>query len=588
MSDFIFSRRNLVQNTITKEIQSIYKDDKPVVQEYHGHWGSFGVSKNLYNGFNPYEDNEYIVAVIGGPVLMFRNNSFISDEDCSDGTIAIFQRWLNGEIKWDEDLSGPFVVLILNKNTGTIICFTDLMSFIPVYTFRSSNDFILSTHVDILAIISNQYEIDEVSQIDFILHGVVTYPYTTYKNILQIAPATEHKILSKSNDLISNSYWKPDDKIKYTSINHTAIQLRESIQEYINKIISKSENFAQFISGGEDSRTLSAMLQNQRRDAFIFLDKMNREGETAKKIASIYGAKFKLATRDRLHYLNILPSCSDLVGSGAQYHHAHTYGFHESCKLQSYSAVFGGLLADAMLKGSHIKKIRRTGKIPLIPEVKDKNYSAGSLLRNPLFNKDFLSQLTKRRQDHLRYIKSFRTESAEEWFELWPSSMNKNIANLHCNRRLFRSYEPFMSKDVVKISANIPQNWKLNRKLFHKFAKPLLKPSKYLQHGDGWYPYFSWHLKSIIYPIVSVNRRFKKIVGVNEGNQGPWGEWNIITSSELWLNHIEEYTNGLEILYPALNEKDLVKILNSDELDTLQRVNLLQILYLNVRNKVYL
>src|SRR5699024_8963541 len=128
-----------------------------------------------------------------------------------------------------------------------------------------------------------------------------------------------------------------------------------------------------------------------------------REGETAQKVASIYGANFKLATRDKLHYLNILPYCSELVGSGSQYHHAHTFGFHKSCKLHSYSAVFGSLLADALLKGSHIKRIRRTGLLPFIPELKRKAYSASNPITNPIFKQDVLEELTKRRKVHLEY-----------------------------------------------------------------------------------------------------------------------------------------------------------------------------------------
>src|SRR5699024_2154551 len=135
----------------------------------------------------------------------------------------------------------------------------------------------------------------------------------------------------------------------------------------------------------------------------------------------------------------------------------------------------------------------------------------------------------------------FRSESAEEWFELWPSSMNMNIPNLHANRRLFRSYEPFMSNEVVKISATIPQKWKLNRRIFHKMAKPLLEPTKWIQHGDGWYPYFSWPFKSIVYAFMRINRKVGKVVGFNKGNQGPWGEWKTVTSDKEWHNSVKEY-----------------------------------------------
>ena len=92
---------------------------------------------------------------------------------------------------------------------------------------------------------------------------------------------------------------------------------------------------------GEDSRLISALLPKDiQRDAFIFLDGMNREGKIAEKAAVAYGAEFNLATRSKTFYLDILPECTDLVGSGSQYAHVHTYKFHKSCQLDEYPAVF--------------------------------------------------------------------------------------------------------------------------------------------------------------------------------------------------------------------------------------------------------
>src|SRR5690625_3696764 len=126
----------------------IYNEDTPSVQEFHGEWGSLGVSKNIYHGFDPYEDEEFIVVVVGGPVLMFRDNRFLNDKVSSEGTKAIYYRWQAGEMKWDTDLSGHFTVLFVNKQTSEVTCITDLMSFIPVYSYRDTSSTVLSTHVE--------------------------------------------------------------------------------------------------------------------------------------------------------------------------------------------------------------------------------------------------------------------------------------------------------------------------------------------------------------------------------------------------------------------------------------------------------
>lgn len=584
MSDFVFSRINIEKGRLTEVIQSIYNEDPPSVKEFHGKWGSLAVTRNIYNGFQHYETDKHICIVIGGPLLSYRDNTFINNNGSTvEGTKSIYHRMINDLVQWDDDLSGPFVILLVNKENLEVECITDLMSFIPVYKFCNSENIILSTHVDILARVAKQEKIiDLVSQADFIIHGTVTYPYTCYSNIMQIAPASKHLIKSDQYQLFSESYWIPEEKNKYNSINEAAKDLRNSLQSYVNTVMSNATKIAHFISGGEDSRTLAGLIpKGCKRDAFIFLDNMNREGKIAKKAAEAYGSSFNIATRSKTHYLEILPTCANLVGQGSQYMHAHTFGFHKSCRLNEYSSVFGGLFSDALLKGARIKKKKIFRGVPFLPQIKRSDYSVTETLNNNLFKSNILKELTHRRQSHLNYIKSFRKESAEEWFELWPSSMNVNIPNIHVNRRLFKSYEPFMSNDIVKISASVPQKWKLNRRLFQRAVKPFLKPTKWLLHGDGRLPYFPWYINSFIQFFIWSSQQVAKRIGLVKGNQGPWGEWSFILKSNEWQLAIKNYSAGIKPLNTILEIKDPALLFKDNRLSDRQKVNLLQVMFFN-------
>lgn len=577
MSDFVYSVNSKPKGFITNKIQSIYNNKIPQIKEIHGEWGSLGFSENLYNGFNVYENKEFITIVLGGPLLMFCENEFINKNDNYDGSKAIFERWKNGEMNWDEDLSGPFTVLILNKESSQFFCINDLMAFIPVYSYQSNSELVLSSHVDVLAkVVNKTKDIDETSLSDFILHGVITYPFTMYKNIRQLQPASEHK--GAKFKIVTESYWLPYEEKKYKSINMAATELRKSIEKNIKMVTKESNSIAQFISGGEDSRVLSGIMKTYSRDAFVFLDQMNREGKIAAKIAKLYGANFKPFIRDQFHYLNILPTCSKLVSSNFQYQHAHTYGFHRKCNLNEYDAVFGGLYSDALLKGSRIKTSKISGRLPFIPEIRIQKDIIDNLKDITFIKKNLILKLIKRRKAHLDYIQSFREATADEWFELWPSSMNPAIANLHANRRLFRSYEPFLANDIIKISASIPQKWKLNRRLFHKMAKPLLKDSRLVKHSGGWYPYYSWVLKSIMDPIAYFSRNIGRKTGVIQGNQGPWSEWDELVKTKKWNEKFEDYKKNSYKLENVINQ-DINKIFYSEKLNTTQKVNMLQILY---------
>src|SRR5699024_3172510 len=114
-------------------------------------------------------------------------------------------------------------------------------------------------------------------------------------------------------------------------------------------------------------------------------------------------------------------------------------------------------------------------KIPFLMDIKDEKHSMFGSFKSNIFPRELVMQLQTRREQHLNYIQEFREkDSSNEWFELWPSSMNRNIPNIHTNRRLFKSYEPFTCNEIVKISVSVRQDWKLNRKLFHKAVRPYL------------------------------------------------------------------------------------------------------------------
>lgn len=578
MSDFIYSRKVVAGAQLKMEIQKIYPQEEAVVNEYNGDWGTLAISRNLYNGFQPYETTEHIFVVLGGPVLNFQDNGFLTEDNEVEGAQAIYNYWRSGKISWDEDLSGPFIILIIDKNTAELTFISDLMSFIPVFIYQNSSNFMLSTHIDALARATDQQDkIDLVSQVDFILHGVVTYPFTSYTNLRQLAPATVHTFSNNESDPIYTSYWLPEERNSYKSIDKAAGEVRNGLLSYVNAVVKRMTHIAQFISGGEDSRTVSGLLPKEcKRDAFVFLETMNREGKIAKKAAEAYGANFNIATRSPIHYLEILPACSDLVGSGSEYRHVHAYGFHKSCRLNKYPAVFGGLYSDALLKGSRIRKSRNYG---IFPQVKDGSYSPAIPCKHKIFSPGVMAELTRRRQAHLSYLKTFRQESAEEWFELWPSSMNKCIPNIHGNRRLFRSYEPFLTKEVVKVSASVPQKWKLDRRLFQKVTKPFHKPTKWLFHGHGHLPYFPWYINNLISLPTKVFRKIQKRTGFKKTLEGPWYDWQIILASEEWDNLVSKYGENIKAFEPLLEGKDLKEILKNGCLDGGQQVNFLQGLY---------
>jgi hypothetical protein len=586
MSDFIYSSVSKSKGELPKYIQRIYHTDKPKVYEYHGTWGSLAVSRNLYNGFQPLETDTHIFVVVGGPVLCFRSNDFLTGNNPTAGTEEIYERWQTGSIKWDEDLSGPFVVLVVDKKSTKIQCITDLMMFIPVYQYAQDGIVMLGTQVDALAAAADHLEeLDHVSLVDFVLNNAVTYPYTFFKRIRQCNLAAVH-----SFDLLGQElrvfepeiYWLPAaGNNLYKNIDQAAKALRECLQVYISRVTENMEEVAQFLSAGEDSRALAGMLPRKlKRNAFVFLDSMNREGRIAKNVASAYGARFHAEFRGETHYLDILPEASDLIGSGFQHKHAHSLGFHKTCALDRYPAVFGGFSSDVYLKAFFIRKIRGAHRFPFLPQFFIPGETRSKLINNSFFSDELLSGINRRRKDHLKKIMEVRKDTAHEWFMIWPNTMRPAMANLYSNRRLFRIYEPFMCNEVVKISASVPTVWKLNRRLFHKTVRPFLEPSRLIFSNDGRFPYFPWWLNTPIQFYVWLVMKIFTLMGLMRNNQGPWGDWNRVMKSRRWKDAILRYSNGFEPIRQIATTDSAEKIFKGNKLKMEQKINFIQLLYI--------
>lgn len=555
MSDFIYTSSSTDAGMLATVLTSIYLTDPPVTQTFQGDWGALAVTNSRYRGFQPVDEDKYLCVIIGGPVLCFRNNSFLVGNDSPDGTKAIMMRWLDGKMNWSEDLSGPFAALLINKRDKIITWVTDLMLFIPVYQYGQGKRFAVGTHVDSLAQATKQRgNWDEASIADFIIHDVVTYPYTFYTKIRQCRPASlyiYHKGVDTSFDSLPAPYWVPEENNAYPGIDEAAESLRSGIKGYIDRVTDQMDHVAQFLSAGEDSRAVAGMLpEHIRRDAFIFLDRMNREGRIAEKVAKTYGVRFVPDFRTKTHYLDIMPEASRLVGSGHQYIHAHSLVFNRKHHLDRYTAVFGGYLADSLLKAQYALKSTMIKGYGFLPQRLTEGEMRSQRVSHPMFADELLDVITSRRMNHLKEIIKIRPVSAHEWFVLWPMTMRTTMPYFHSTRRLFSSYEPFMSSESVRCSASVKTEWKLNRALFNRAFRPALKKSCLIRHADGRYPYLPWWASFPFQVSTLALRSIQRKFVSNKVNEGPWSDLRevslmidscdkspkMLVDAEYWIN----------------------------------------------------
>jgi len=556
MPDFIYSNNADYADRLAQSLLDAYPPHDTKIHRLVGEWGALIMRENHYHGFSPLETDTHLVGILGGPVLQFRDNSFLTHSPSSDGTRSLYERWIAGNLVWRDDLSGPFCAVIIDKRTQDVRFITDLMSFIPLFEHRFKDSITVGSHVDMVAAATNEHKnIDRVSAADFILHDIITFPYTLYSSISQLSPGSETTYRSGHKKKVT-SYWHPSEVYPY-SFEESTERLRNGLQNYISQFTKSMSRTAQFVSGGEDSRVLCDLMpKHLKRDGYIFLDQMNREGNTAKKVADCYGINFTPIYRHSTYYADILEFATDLVGSGVQYAHAHSAGLYLRCDLPDYSAVVGGYLADSLLKGMFSYKMPATNRFPFLPEIALEGESRTKKIESPLIPKKLTQEVTARRRSRFQQVKEIRPHSAHEWFTLWPASMEAGIPNFWSTRRLFRSYEPFLCHDLVKLSARTPINWKLNRKLFHNSVKPYLRKSKSVLHANGYNPYYSKLRNLPLHFSTWLFRLTSKRLGVTKDNQGPWGNKTTLRKSRAWKEKETMYLRSLKQVTEILEEVD--------------------------------
>lgn len=92
------------------------------------------------------------MVVLGGPVFYFRDNPFLTGGNSTEGTQAFLGRFLVGKLDLENDVSGPFQLLIIDKLENAVTCITDLMLFIPDYVCKDETSVTFGSHVDAVAV----------------------------------------------------------------------------------------------------------------------------------------------------------------------------------------------------------------------------------------------------------------------------------------------------------------------------------------------------------------------------------------------------------------------------------------------------
>ncbi len=580
MCDFIYTNKKKSSSKLKECFNRVYEEEVEL-SVFSSENCTLAFSENIYNGFKSYKVDNYICVVIGGPVLKFRTNTFISKKESNEGTKSIYDRWIKDDnMKWDEDLDGPFVILLFDTLAGSLKVITDMLSFIPVYQNISDTHTVVGTHINIIDFLYPG-SVDQVSVADFVMNNVVTFPYTIIEEVVQVYPASEHNWSLKGRDIKYNyqNYWLPIEVSSADKDNISALakRLQNGLKNYIDRVLEAKPKVGILMSGGEDSRSVVSMMpKNYPKDGFIYSETENNEVSIARKVAELNNVNFKVGFLNKNHFARTMESCSNLIGVGADCANVHSFGFHNKLNFDKYDAVFGGFLADTFLKSLWAAKLRPKNKTRIFgindSLLKVKNYVD---CKNSEINRAFIEKVNKRRRMHWNVISKFRPTTTQEWMGIWPISMQRDVPNIYGNRRIFRNYEPFTSSEVIKIGSIASPDIKMNKVLFHKAVKPFFKKTKWIAHDSGYFPYFSHKMNKIVFiPILKI------VFRVTRSNGQTLASWPEVFKREDVKSKEKKYLPALhKYCYEVFKESNKLKLIDNTQFNDFQKRNLLQLCY---------
>jgi hypothetical protein len=527
VSDFLFTTRPRPEGELRAMLDRYLGHVSAEITELHGPWGSLAVARAPHDPEPVMHDARGVSVLIGEPMARLASAGPAVEPEQRARVHAALAA--STQTAWEDALDGPFAALFIDPERGGGRVVTDLFAWIPVFSASTGGGLVLGTHPDAVARIAGAV-VDPVSAAELVAHLTITWPRTLYDGVTQVAPGTERPFDGDGWMDSGRQYWRPEERDDvYPTIHAAAEVLRAALVDDVMLALRGQVHAGLLLSGGEDSRAvLGAVPPGVRVTGFTYADADNREVRSARRVARAYGAAFVFGRRAGDHYLRGLEPVARMVGSQNEYIDAHGYGFHTALGLADLPIVLGGLSSDALLKADNVPA-RRVAAVLRgeVSAIRPAPLPSMAGIRPAL-----LAEAAERRNAYRAELAQLRPRSADEWSRIYPFTMRKYAANHHGNRRLFRVHEPFMSNPVVRLAASVPQQWKVNRRLFHLAIAPLLRPSWWVPHARNRFPSLGVRANAVARPLLGLARDARALAtGEWRANQESWPLWDQLVQS---------------------------------------------------------
>ena len=274
----------------------------------------------LFHHFHHYHDNTIqFSGTLYNSNALKRKLSISSDIHDAVLIMIAYEKWGIALLK---ELEGIFSFALFDIKKNMLFLAKDRISVQVLYYYHDNRSFLFGTSLKTVSKLENfSKKLNHAALSNYFTYGYILQPNTIYQNCFKVKSGhfltfdINHKSIKEEKywDL-GDSYDKPKATLSEEEFKEeAAILLKKSIK----KRIGKEANYAASLSGGYDSSTIAALLQEQsakqiKTFTIGFEDESINEAPEAKKIAQHLGTEHVEHYFSASDALNIIPKLSEV------------------------------------------------------------------------------------------------------------------------------------------------------------------------------------------------------------------------------------------------------------------------------------
>ena len=231
----------------------------------------------------------------------------------SSDTEVILECFAQYGVSCFEWFNGMFAFAILDKVDQKLYVCRDRIGIKPFYYYSQNGEFIFASELKSLLTATGKGKINLSAVTNFLYLGYIPQNQTIYSECHKLLPG-HYSVIGKNGIEKNGTYWRLEDHVSKEMISDEASaknQLKELMEDAVQKCMISDVPLGIFLSGGVDSSLIAAIAQKHKREkintfSIAFKEVRYDESVYAQKVADYIGSEHHKFTVGEDEGINII------------------------------------------------------------------------------------------------------------------------------------------------------------------------------------------------------------------------------------------------------------------------------------------